>query len=74
MPSSTVEPGFSRGDATVYGLGFGYKTRVVDLDLGYSFYYYDDRDVTGHELLTPGRAGRYESHDQVFAFSFTWGR
>ena len=74
VPSSTVEPGFSRGDATVYGFGFGYKTRVVDLDLGYSFYYYDNRDVTGQELLAPGRAGRYESHDQVFAFSFTWGR
>ena len=74
VPSATVEPGFSRGDATVYGAGFGYRTRVVELDLGYSFYYYDDRNASGQELFAPVRAGRYESHDQAFAFSFTWRR
>ena len=74
VPSSTVEPGFARGDATVYGAGFGYRARKVELDLGYSFYAYDDRDVSGQELLAPNRGGRYESHDQVFAFSFVWRR
>jgi long-subunit fatty acid transport protein len=72
VPSSTVEPGFARADAMVYGLGFGYRTRAVDIELGYSFYAYDDRGVSGQELLAPARSGRYESHDQVFAVSFTW--
>ena len=74
VPSSTVEPGFARADAMVYGFGFGYRTRVVELDLGYSYYDYDHRNATGQELLMPERDGRYESHDQVYAFSFTWAR
>jgi long-chain fatty acid transport protein len=72
VPSSTVEPGFARGDAMVYGLGMGYTIRGISFDLGYSFYAYDDRGVSGQELAIPGRGGRYESHDQAFAFSVSW--
>ena len=47
VPSSTLEPGFARGDAIVAGLGFSYQINQLSLDLGYSFYFHDDRSTRG---------------------------
>jgi long-chain fatty acid transport protein len=74
IPDSTTEPGFARGDAIVAGLGISYQVAKVSLDLGYSFYFYDDRSVGGQELRAPNVGGVYESRDQIWAFSASWRR
>lgn len=74
VPTETLEPGFARGDAIVVGLGFGYHVAKVSLDLGYSYYFYDDRSARGHELQQPAVAGTYSSRDQIWAFSASWRR
>ena len=74
VPSETADPGFPRGDAIVAGLGISYQVRRVSLDLGYSFYFYDDRSVRGQELENPNRGGTYEARDQVWAFSASFHR
>jgi long-chain fatty acid transport protein len=73
VPSSTVEPGFARGDALVLGTGFTYRIRNIAFDLGYSFFQYDDRGASGQELQHPQASSTYEAHDQVFGFSVSWG-
>lgn len=73
VPSSTVEPGFARGDALVYATGITYRIRNIAFDLGYSFFQYDDRDASGQELQHPLTSSTYEAHDQVFGFSVSWG-
>jgi long-chain fatty acid transport protein len=74
VPSSTIEPGFARGDAWVVGLGMKYHLERVSFDLGYSFYAYQDRDVSAQELERPLQSGTYESRQQVWAFSASWRR
>ena len=72
MPSSTLEPGFARGDAWVVGLGMKYHLERVSFDLGYSRFIYEDRGASGQELDRPLQGGTYESRDQVWAFSASW--
>jgi long-chain fatty acid transport protein len=74
VPSSTLEPGFARGDAIVAGLGMSYRSTRVILDLGYSFYFYDERGASGQELENPQVSGTYSGRDQVWAFSASFRR
>jgi long-chain fatty acid transport protein len=74
VPAATLEPGFARGDAMVYGVGMTYRIRNIAFDLAYSFHQYDDRSAGNQEPLNPSRRGTYESRDQVFGFSIGWSR
>jgi long-chain fatty acid transport protein len=69
VPGSTIEPGFPRGDATVYATGISYSLPNVSFDLGYSFHDHDNQDASGQELLNPGVNGSYSSASQVWGFS-----
>jgi long-chain fatty acid transport protein len=72
VPDRTVEPGFPRGDAMVYGAGFTYNFPQLSFDVGYSFHDHDDRGARGQELLNPNRAGSYGASDQVWGFAVRW--
>lgn len=65
---ATVDPGFPRGDAIVYGLGTSYILPTVTFDLGYSFWDYDDRSSSGL-----GTGGTYSAREQVWSVSARWG-
>ncbi len=72
VPGNTLEPGFSRGDAMVYAIGFSYSFPQISFDLGYSFHDHDSRGASGQEPFNPGRSGTYESSDQVWGFAVRW--
>jgi len=72
VPDSTVEPGFPRGDAMVYGAGFSYNFPQLSFDVGYSIHEHDDRGASGQELLNPARTGTYSASDQVWGFAVRW--
>ncbi len=72
VPASTLEPGFPRGDAIVYGVGFGYHIRNIGLDIGYSYFAFARRHATAQELEHPTLPGAYDGHDQVWGFSASW--
>lgn len=74
VPGRTVEPGFARGDALVFGTGISYRIRDISFDLGYSFFQYDKRSAGGQELQHPQVTSSYKSRDQVFGFSVSWGK
>jgi long-subunit fatty acid transport protein len=72
VDDATLEPGFPRGDAMVYGLGFSYRAARVTFDVGYSFHDHDARGARAQEALQPQREGRYEAREQVWAASARW--
>jgi long-subunit fatty acid transport protein len=72
VPGETLEPGFPRGDALVYAIGFSYHLPKVAFDLGYSFHQLDDREVTGLEAANPRVTSIFESRNQVWSFSASW--
>ncbi|HVS00384.1 MAG TPA: outer membrane protein transport protein [Thermoanaerobaculia bacterium] len=72
VPSSTVEPGFPRGDAMVYAAGMSYSFPQISFDLGYSFHEYNSRGAEGQELLNPAAGGRYTASEQVWGFAVRW--
>jgi long-chain fatty acid transport protein len=72
VPDENLEPGFSRGDALVYGVGFSYNLPQLSFDVGYSFHDHDDRGAIGQELFELDRRGTYNAHDQVWAASARW--
>jgi long-chain fatty acid transport protein len=74
VPAATLEPGFARGDALVFGLGFAYQLDRASFELGWSYLLYDDRDARGQELARPAVRGTYETQEQRFAFSIGWRR
>lgn len=69
VPGSTTEPGFPRGDATVYAAGISYSLPNISFDLGYSFHDHDRQNASSQELLNPGVNGSYVSSSQVWGFS-----
>jgi long-chain fatty acid transport protein len=73
VPSSTLEPGFARGDAIVYGLGMTYRIKRIAFDVGYSYFQHSKRRVSGQES-DPRVRSTYESRGQVFAISAGWSR
>jgi long-chain fatty acid transport protein len=76
VPDSTIEPGFPRGDAFVAALGGSYNMESISFDVGYSYYFYEDRDATLHtEPPANGTvAGTFSARSQIFAFSVRWRR
>jgi len=72
VPGATIEPGFPRGDAYVYALGFSYNFPQLSFDVGYSLHEHDNRGASGQEPLNPGVTGTYGSSDQVFSAAARW--
>lgn len=72
VPDDNVEPGFPRGDAMVYALGASYNLTWISFDVGYSFWDYDDRTVTGQELQSPTVPATYSAHEQVWSAGARW--
>ena len=72
VPGDTLEPGFPRGDATVYGIGFTYNFPQLSFDVGYSRHEHDDRGASGQELLNPNRQSTYTASDTVWGFAVRW--
>jgi long-chain fatty acid transport protein len=72
VPGSTLEPGFPRGDALVYGAGFSYNFPQISFDLGYTLHDHDNRSTRNQELQHPGRTGTYSAADQVWGFAVRW--
>jgi long-chain fatty acid transport protein len=72
VPGSTLEPGFPRGDALVYGAGFTYNFPQISFDVGYSLHDHDNRATRNQELQHPTRAGTYSAADQVWGFAVRW--
>lgn len=72
VPGGTLEPGFPRGDATVYAIGFSYNFPQLSFDVGYSFHDHDDRGASGQEPASPGVRGTYSANDQVWGVSARW--
>ena len=68
VPGGTLEPGFPRGDATVYGAGFTYSFPQIS----YSYFSYGNRGVNNQETLNPGRTGTYSARDQRWGASVRW--
>ncbi len=73
VPDATAEPGFPRGDATVVALGGGYDFGQIAFDLGYSYYFYADRDAALQGELAPIH-GTFAASSQVFSISARWKR
>ncbi|MEO6711648.1 MAG: hypothetical protein ABIP42_18860, partial [Planctomycetota bacterium] len=70
--ASRLEPGFARGDATVYAAGASYGFPHLSFDLGWSLHTMKNRNTSGQELRRPAATGRYSSKDQAFAFAVRW--
>ncbi len=72
VPASRLEPGFARGDATVYALGATYNFPQISFDLGWSLHTMENRNAGGQDLRAPLAAGRYRANDQAFGFGVRW--
>ena len=76
VPDATLEPGFPRGDAYVLALGASYGFEGLSFDLGYSYWFYEDRDAvlfTGvHTGSIAPVTGTYSARAQVFSISARW--
>jgi long-chain fatty acid transport protein len=76
VPDATLEPGFPRGDAYVLALGASYGFEGLSFDLGYSYWFYEDRDAvlfTGvHTGALAPVTGTYSARAQVFSISARW--
>jgi len=71
-PVGHTEPGFPRGDTTVYSAGISYNFPQLSFDLAYSLHQGQSRSASGQELLNPGVSSRYSSRDSVWAASARW--
>src|SRR5215210_3953945 len=72
VPDKTVEPGFPKGDALVYALGFSYNFPTLSFDVGYSYHTHDERDARSQEPQRPTVRGSYSGDEQVWGFSARW--
>jgi len=72
VPDETVEPGFPKGDAMVYAVGFGYSFPAISFDVGYSYHMFDDRGARNQEPEHPNVSGTYSGDEQVWGFSVRW--
>ena len=61
---SVRDPGFPRGNAYVYGIGWSYEFPRLSFDLGYSYH--------KHERNTIAVRDKYPASEQVFAFAVRW--
>ncbi len=72
VPGATLEPGFPRADATVYGAGFTYNFPQISFDMAYSYFSYSNRGTANQELANPGRTGTYTAREQRWGASVRW--
>jgi long-subunit fatty acid transport protein len=73
VPGNRVDPGFPRGDATVYAAGMSYNFPQLSFDLGVSLHDHDDVSSDFQEdLVDPGVRGTYGSRDTVWSASARW--
>ena len=73
VPKESFDPGFPRGDAVVYAIGFGYRFAPFRFDIGYSFHDHEDVTLRRFGVDVPSTA-TYSARNQVFSFSVGWGR
>ena len=73
VSGDTIEPGFPRGDATIYAAGFTYNFPQISFDVGYSFHDHDSQGASGQEP-SPLISGTYSGTAQVWGFSVRWRR
>jgi long-chain fatty acid transport protein len=71
VPSQRVDPGFPRGDATVYAFGASYHFPQLSFDLGFSRHEHDSVDVRFQET-DPQVPGSYSADDTVWSASARW--
>lgn len=72
VSGENVEPGFPRGDALVYAVGFSYNLPQLSFDVGYSYHDHDNRSAEDQELFNPTVSSTYEARDQVWSASARW--
>jgi long-chain fatty acid transport protein len=72
VPDTTREPGFPRGDATVYAVGGSYDLDWLSFDLGYSFHDFGSTRARTNVNLPPAATGTFEATEQVWSFSARW--
>ncbi len=71
-PVRHIEPGFPRGDTTVYAAGVSYNFPQLSFDLAYSLHETQGVGASGQDLLNPSAPGRYSSRDSVWGASARW--
>jgi long-chain fatty acid transport protein len=71
VPDRTIDPGFPRGDGRGLACGASADFGWVAFDLGYSYFAYGDRTVTGQEP-DPAARSTYSSSAQVISASARW--
>lgn len=71
VPSQRVDPGFPRGDATIYALGASYHLPQLSFDLGFSRHDHDSVGVRFQEP-DPTVPGSYAADDSVWSVSARW--
>jgi len=71
VPSQRVDPGFPRGDATVYAVGASYHFPQISFDLGFSRHDHDGVGVRFQEP-DPTVPGTYSADDNVWSASARW--
>lgn len=71
VPTRRVDPGFPRGDATVYAVGASYHFPQLSFDLGYSRHDHDSVTV-GFQEPDPDVRGTYSANDNVWSISARW--
>jgi long-chain fatty acid transport protein len=78
VPDSTAEPGFPRGDAYAAALGASYNFEGLSFDLGYSYFFYEDREAVLNSAIPTGGLvpvhGEFSARSQVFSVSARWRR
>lgn len=72
VPGRRLDPGFPRGDATVYAAGMSYNFPEISFDLGVSLHDHDDFGSDFQEINAPGRRGTYSARDIVWSASARW--
>jgi long-subunit fatty acid transport protein len=72
VPDRTLEPGFPRGDAMVYAIGFTVNLPHISFDVGYSLHQHDRRGAANQEPFNPTRTGSYSTNDPTWGFSVRW--
>lgn len=72
LRTSTLDPGFPRGNATAYTVGATYNLPKISFDLGYSLWHYSTEHAYGQEKFRPTRTGKYTTRTQVLGFSARW--
>lgn len=72
VPSSRIDPGFPRGDATIYSIGASYHFPQISFDAGFSLHDHDSVSAASQEPMNPGVTSTYSADDTVWSISARW--